>query len=172
MLETLTTILDGAGLPYVLIGGHAVNAWCVQRGTDDFDFLVAPNREAIDRVEAALFEAGLRRVRRQDAMEASGPDFLRMENGTRTFNVDFQVAKTDFQSSAIARAITDPGSGVRIATPEDLVVLKLIALRSKDQRDLINLVETQAIDWSYVEQWAPIWDIEQRLADLRGLTGR
>jgi hypothetical protein len=56
---------------------------------------------------------------------------------------------------------------IRAATPEDLVILKLIANRPKDQRDLFELGQLPDIDWSYVEKWAPIWDIEERLKSYR-----
>jgi hypothetical protein len=37
-------------------------------------------------------------------------------------------------------------------TPEDLIVMKLIAHRPKDRIDLLGLVALPGLDWSYVER--------------------
>jgi hypothetical protein len=55
----------------------------------------------------------------------------------------------------------------RVATPEDLIVLKLIADRPKDRQDLLGLVALPDLDWAYVARWAAEWDVAERLAALR-----
>lgn len=54
-----------------------------------------------------------------------------------------------------------------MATPEVLIILKLIANRSIDHRDIFTLVEAQPIDWGYVEQWAEQWEVSDSLSKLR-----
>ncbi len=48
------------------------------------------------------------------------------------------------------------------------MVLKLIAFRPKDQRDVMELGKVDELDWAYIERWAPIWGVEERLTNLRG----
>lgn len=45
-------------------------------------------------------------------------------------------------------------------------MLKLIANRHKDQRDLIELAGIEGVDWAYVRQWATTWDVEANLEQL------
>jgi hypothetical protein len=58
-------------------------------------------------------------------------------------------------------------SGARVATPQDLLILKLIAYRSKDRIDLEGLVGLPSIDWSYVEKQCKDWDVLDRLDEVR-----
>ena len=57
--------------------------------------------------------------------------------------------------------------GLRVATASDLIVLKLIANRPKDQNDLLGLLALPTIDWPYVERWANEWDVRGLLDGLR-----
>ena len=77
------------------------------------------------------------------------------------------AAKTDLQRAVIARAIRAE-DGVRVATAEDLIVLKLIANRPKDQVDLQGLVALPSLDWGYIERWAAEWEVFELLHRLRG----
>ncbi len=54
-----------------------------------------------------------------------------------------------------------------VATPEDLIVLKLIANRSRDRLDVEELARHRRIDWPYVEEWATTWGVADRLQALR-----
>jgi hypothetical protein len=80
--------------------------------------------------------------------------------------VEIQAAKTALQHDVVCRARTS-SEGVRVATPEDLIVLKLIADRPKDRQDLLGLVALPDLDWAHVERWAAEWDVADRLASLR-----
>ncbi|MFN0146169.1 MAG: hypothetical protein ACKVT1_06645 [Dehalococcoidia bacterium] len=165
----LAAIFARAGLRYALIGGHGVNTWIMPRETDDYDFIVAPDRAAIEAVEAELLALGLRHVRRQDQGEPSGPDFSQLKNFAMNLAVDMQVAKTDYQMVVLDRAARSETSGFSVATPEDLIVLKLLAMRSQDQRDIALLIDLlgERLDWPYIEHWAAIWDVSDKLRIFR-----
>ncbi len=169
----LTGIFLRAGLRHALIGGHGVNAWITPRETDDYDFIVGPDRDAIEAVEQALRAVGLRHLRRQDGGEPSGPDFSQMSNESRSFKIDFQVAKTDYQMLVLDRARQSETSAFNVATPEDLVVLKLLAMRSQDQRDIALMVDLlgSRLDWEYIEHWAQVWDVLPALRVFRPAPG-
>jgi hypothetical protein len=169
----LAAIFKRAGLRHALIGGHGVNTWIMPRETDDYDFIVEPKRAAIEQVEAELVSLGLKHVRRQDNQEDSGPDFSQMKDTGINFAVDFQVAKTDYQMLVLDRAKPSEASGFNVATPEDLVVLKLLAMRSQDQRDIALLVDLlgDTLDWAYIEHWAAVWDVTDKLRVFRPAPG-
>jgi hypothetical protein len=52
-------------------------------------------------------------------------------------------------------------------TPEDLIALELIADRDKDARDLLDLCRLPNLDWSYIERWADVFEVRDRLAYYR-----
>jgi hypothetical protein len=81
--------------------------------------------------------------------------------------IDIITAKTDYQRLVIERATIELGEKVRVATPEDLIVLKLIANRPTDHVDTFLLGRDNPIDWEYVEHWAGLWQVTERLAQLR-----
>lgn len=72
--------------------------------------------------------------------------------------MEIQAAKTALQREVIRRAVVSE-EGMRVATAEDLVILKLIADRPKDQADLAGLVRLPGLDWAHVERWAEQWGL-------------
>lgn len=55
--DQLLRRLTEAGVEFVLIGGLAVNAWGVIRGTKDVDIVVSPDPENLKRIAAVAAEA-------------------------------------------------------------------------------------------------------------------
>ncbi len=166
-MALLAEVLAASGLRGTLIGGHAVNAWAEVRYTKDFDLVVTANAIAVNAVTARLLEEGFRITRLQQPDAPSGPDFVQLKRGDRPDIVEFQVAKTEYQELVIERAVPVAGSRLPVATPEDLLVLKLLANRIKDQDDMHRLAQREGIDWAFVEKWAAIWDVTERLENLR-----
>jgi Nucleotidyl transferase AbiEii toxin, Type IV TA system len=165
VLAMIAAIFDSSGLGYALIGGHAINAWLEPRFTADIDVTVAANPAALARARAGLEAAGYRVNVEHGAEQASGPDFVRFVRAADDPPIELQAAKTELQHRLITRARRD--EAIAIATPEDLIVLKLIAHRPKDLADLAGLLALPAVDWDYVEQRAREWAVDDRLAILR-----
>lgn len=165
-LASLAAILERAGVVYAVIGGHGVNAWLEPRATGDVDLTLEAGAGAQARVAHALVEAGFRSTRVHGADLPSGPDFVRFESADGVLVVEIQAAKTPLQRELIRRA-QRAENGLCIATPEDLIVLKLIANRPKDRIDLLGLAALPALDWGYVEHAAAEWGVLERLRTLR-----
>jgi hypothetical protein len=171
-LRGLGEILGPFADRLALIGGLAVNQHRRPRFTDDVDFMAPAGSEIVEAIVRRMAEDGYEVVKSFGEKLPSGPDFIRVARAGSPA-VEFLTAKTDFQDAVITRAVSIEGlQNIRIATPEDLVVLKLVANRSQDHLDLLELGRIPALDWSYIEHWAPIWDISDRLADLRALLAR
>jgi hypothetical protein len=167
VVSVLARTLERAGLAHALIGGHAVNTWLEPRFTADIDLVIAVDAAALGRFREALAAEGFVVDVEHGAQQTSGPDFVRLVSADGLARVELQVAKTPFQREVIQRARTDE-SGLRVATPEDLIVMKLIANRPRDQVDLTGLLGLPALDWSYIERWADEWgvtDILRRAAE-------
>jgi hypothetical protein len=161
----IAALFEAARVPYVIIGAHAVNIWLEPRFTADVDVTVQAGSAEIFRLKTALAEHNFTITCEYGATLPSGPDFVRFTSPDSAVVVEIQAAKTNFQQEVIRRATTE--RGVRVATPEDLIVMKLIADRPKDAIDLSGLVRLPSLDWAYVEHWADEWGVADRLARVR-----
>jgi hypothetical protein len=168
-LTTIARLLEQAAVPYVVIGAHAVNAWVEPRITADIDVTAAVDGGGMTRLTNTLVAEEWSVGRAHGVTQPSGPDFVRFISSDAVITLEVQAAKTDFQREVIRRAVmTD--DGVRVASPEDLIVLKLIANRPKDQVDLLALAALPDLDWPYVERWADAWGVRALLDALRPRT--
>lgn len=158
---------NGAGLAVALIGGVAVNAFEDPRFTKDLDLTVAADTEAVARFVAALERGGFEVLKMQAGGAPSGPDFVQLIRPGTPDIIDILTAKTTYQELVIKRAIQSSEQPLPVATAEDLIVLKLIAGRSKDWIDAQALARHNPVDWDYVTHWAEVWEITDRLERLR-----
>ena len=161
-LPYVAQLLASLGSDYAVIGAHAVNCWLEPRLTEDIDVTVATDRVQLDAFRARLLREGFRVAREHGGGAASGPDFVRFVSADGEIVIEVQAAKTAFQREVVRRAISTP-AGLRVATVEDLIVLELIADRTKDQADLEGLLGLGALDWAHVEKWATAWGVLDRL---------
>lgn len=165
-LSDVAALLVQSGVSYAVIGGHAVNAWLEPRFTADIDITIVATPDDLKRLREVFGAAGFDAKLEYGAGQPSGPDFLRLVSADGSTVVEFQVAKTELQRAVVSRAKVSPAA-VRVATPEDLLVLKLIADRAKDRVDLQGLVRLPDLDFAYVEAQCHDWGIADRLAELR-----
>ncbi len=163
-----------AGHDYALIGAAARNAWAPPRATTDVDLSLAASASAIAALDSPLQSLGYVRVRQQQVDPSDPlPDII-VFRAPRQPQLDVLMAKTPFEREALARAVPCQiaGEAVPVATPEDLIVYKLIADRERDRDDIRAVVRTQSragrsVDWAYVETWAARWGISDRAARAR-----
>ena len=133
--ETLRAVLphlDRLGIPYLITGGIAATVHGRARFTQDIDFVIAPTRDQLDRlVEALDPDFVVSRDAAREAYVRTG-EFNALHR-TLVFKVDFWFSTGDpFDVSRLARAQrleVAPGVAARVATPEDVIVSKLLWLR-------------------------------------------
>ncbi|MEX0783388.1 MAG: nucleotidyl transferase AbiEii/AbiGii toxin family protein [Dehalococcoidia bacterium] len=168
LVDELSEVLEEFSEQCAIIGGMAHNFWREPRYTKDVDFTLVADPIVFGKLRERLDAAGYELSRIQNENEPSGPGFARfIQPGTNKI-VEFLTAKTEFQVLLIDRAVRlTPEQVLRVATPEDIIVLKLIANRSHDQVDAINLGKIEGLDWDYIERWAAEWSVSERLDTLR-----
>jgi hypothetical protein len=177
LAELLATLDERLGSgSYAIVGAVARNAWAPPRATTDLDVAIAAEPAAVAAAEGSLRELGYAPVRRHQVESDDALPDLIVFRSARSLprQVDLLVAKTDFEAAVLARAVAVQVSGHRVlvASPEDLVVYKLLADRPRDREDAEAVILTQeragrALDWSHVERWARYWEIEDRARALR-----
>lgn len=166
-VSEVAALLERSGVEYAIIGAHAVNVWLEPRFTADIDVTAQLDPTEMARLIQIFAEAGISVATQHGADLASGPDFVRLTSGDGRTIVEVQSSKTAFQRELLQRARR--AGGVRVASPEDLIVMKLIADRPKDQLDVLGLLQLCSLDWEYIQRWARHWNVDQHLARLRAL---
>ena len=163
--------LDESGTPYVLIGGVAIQAWGRIRSTLDVDLLLQVRPGSLPALVTAFREAGM--VPRRDAPIAIGDcrvlqlDF-EDEDAFLVVRIDLLIAGTPFHGEVVGRglAVEIGGNSIRVATCEDLILLKLIAERPIDLVDAQELfkINRDDLDLDYLRRWAQNLGIEEQFS--------
>lgn len=145
LLRAVSAIEAASGVALVLIGGVARGVWAPARNTVDVDVLADTADLAL--VVAAAGAGGLvASAAEQQQLAAAGMARLRLpEHPTGRVRVDVLAATHPFYSRVVARSrvVDVDGMRVRVASAEDLVVLKVMAGRPQDTADVAAIVAAQ-----------------------------
>lgn len=164
-LQRLQQRLEHAGVPSMVIGGLAVGIWGEPRLTRDVDVKVLASPDDSAKLLHILENYVPLHENVQEAFQRNGIAFFHDELGNR---LDLMLADTAFDETALARAKTVevfPNQRVRVCSPEDLILYKIISTRTKDRADVESIIKRQGnqLDDRYVESW--LLQCEQALDD-------
>lgn len=150
---------------YMVIGGMANIVWGEPRATLDVDITVWVEEPQLAGVIGAL-------VSRFRALAADPVAFVRecrvlpLESGQEV-RIDVVFGLLPFERDAIARAVLVEiaGATVRVCTPEDLIVMKIISERERDLADAegVTLRRFEELDLAY---------LDPRIRELADVLGR
>lgn len=122
------------------------------RETTYVDFLIREIRDLPARLEADGYEVKVL----AEPGEAEPYLALLRGNGVR---VDIMAAQTEFQRSALDRAVDG------VITVEDVIVFKLLAWRARDRADIDSILSVgHELEEGYIEHWAEEWQVSDRWA--------
>ena len=161
LLALLARELGRAEIPYMIIGGQAVQLYGEPRMTRDIDVTLGLGNEGLDRVVGVCGRCGLK------PLPAAPAEFVRetmvlpaLEERTG-IRVDFVFSVTEYERQAIARSrsVELSGVSVRFAAVEDVVIHKLVAGRPRDLEDAHGIVaKNPGLNREYVERWLVAFD--------------
>jgi hypothetical protein len=168
-LDRACRALDEAQIPYAVIGGNAVAAWVATRdegavrNTQDVDILL--RQEDDERATIALAKHGFLRERVFDVtMFLDGPD----GKPSQAVHVIWanQRVKADYVSPAPDPEKSYDINGKRIVDLVELVRMKLLSNRRKDQVHVLDMIGVGLIDASWPDQFeSPLNERLQMLID-------
>jgi len=162
-------LMEKLRIPHALVGGMAVTLLARERFTRDVDFTVILSESQANRLSDIFKKDPAYRVDQISFVSSKRiPDLLRIIwKGTA---VDLMVANTDFQKILVKRArkLDCEGRLIRVASFEDMIILKLLADRPRDREDIQALLSSHKdLDGRYIKKWAKVWEIEERLKNLK-----
>lgn len=146
LLNTLSAIKEAIELANgrgVLIGGIAVGLSIRPRATRDVDALVVVALDDPQVLWEAARTIGFELKHEDGVTTARSTRFLQTHYTPAKIDVDFQVGLLDLDYAVVDRAIDAEykGLSLKVASPEDLIILKVIAGRSRDLYDIHTIFE-------------------------------
>lgn len=179
-LDALVALLNRMHVDYVLMGGLVVRAYSIPRATEDVDITLSLDHERLPEFFEALedqeyvvpepYKSGW-----LDELKGMHLVKLRRYIGTHGVDVDVFLVESRFQEEIMSRRrIADvEGRQLWIASPEDLMLLKLVSGRPRDWIDIADVFFTQGdldLDLDYMQRWATELGVEKEL--VRALAER
>jgi hypothetical protein len=158
-LGELVSSLEALSIPYALIGGLAVSAWGEARATLDVDLAVWVEPAEVDATVGAL-------CRRFQPLPKNPVEFVRATHvlpltTPQSVRADIVFGILPVEKDIVQRAtlMKIAGAAVRVASVEDLILMKSASERERDLEDARLLLRRfgNKIDRGY---------LEPRLADL------
>ena len=164
--------LETRRIPYMVIGGLAVGVWTVPRATVDLDFIIGLDEKQLPSfIETAAREGLL--VFDPKPMQFQKMKLLRMflkGRDEQLLMLDFILTDDDYKRESLRRAVSLPleGQEIRMASPEDVILLKLVSGRGQDRVDAENIIRMRkdSLDRNYLQRWAQSLSVSDTLNEL------
>lgn len=167
--------LDRAGIGYALMGGLAVRFFALPRPTQDIDLNLEITPDKSIGLLRLLDDAGF------DVPEAYAAGWadrvaemplvkVKRFLGHRSIDLDLFLTGSAFQRSLMQRRlqVDYEDRPTWLASPEDLVLLKVIADRPRDRIDVQDLFFALGdLDDAYLDLWAEKLGVTDKLAAAR-----
>ena len=154
-LEAMMRWFDAAGVHAAIIGGVAASLLGKPRLTKDIDAVV------LDAEAEALIASGapfgfLPRI--ADAVDfARNTRMLLLRFTEGAIDIDLSLGALPFEYEVIDRSTmidVSPEVRIRVASPEDIIVMKAVAGRGRDFMDIENIIEANAdLDVDRIRRW-------------------
>lgn len=141
-LADLASALDALGVRWYLFGAQAAIHYGSPRATADVDVTVELGEISVAELVARLGESTIvPRIDLDDAFTAKAR-VLPMVHGRSAMDVDVVLAGPGPEETFLARAsvVRFEGVTIRIAAPDDIVIMKVLAGRPKDVEDIVAML--------------------------------
>jgi predicted nucleotidyltransferase len=168
-------LCDRINIGYAIMGGLAVRVHGIPRPTYDVDLTINADAKQLKLLFAEAEEIG---YTVPDTYKSGWLDRVAdmpiaklrtwLEDG-KGIDVDLFISESTFQDSLMSRRVAYEFEGrkLTVVTPEDLVLLKLLANRPRDIGDVQDILFMQGqLDESYMNRWAAELGIADRLSSI------
>jgi hypothetical protein len=172
-------LLKTINIPFAFIGGLANAVHGYPRSTLDLDVLILVEDENLNTLIEKL--QGKVQFRSENPVEFASQTKVIPLILPGGLGVDLVIGGLEYEKGLLDRAeevnvfndIT-----LKIVTPEDLIIMKLISLRAKDRDDVHEILSRQKgrLDLEYIQKWLrnfeQVLDRSDLIRDLRILSGQ
>jgi hypothetical protein len=173
-LHGFARLFDRLGTPYAIMGGWAVRVYALPRPTYDIDFTILLPRDNLPALYAAAEQVGVTVPEQYrggwvDSIGGLPLVKFRLMLAGYGIDVDIFLAESDYQLELMRRRVQYSVDGVSawFVSAEDLILLKLIANRTRDRADIDDLLLARAeLDESYLRRWASPLGVSKTLEEV------
>lgn len=171
VLEKLLTAFHERGVRYALIGGFALGAWGVPRGTVDVDFLV--HREDMPEVDAIMESLGYEvKYRSENVSQYLSP--LRIFGEVDCLHA-FRAPSLAMLQRIEQKGLFVGALEIRVLRVEDLIGLKVQAMVNNEERRAVDMVDIRALlaahhgalDWDLMGEYFTLFGAVDVFEELR-----
>lgn len=174
VLGDLVRIFERMSVPYAVMGGIAVRVYGIPRPTYDVDFTISVDRQRLTELFTSAESQGYTVPPEYAAGwvdHVAGMPVVKVGIyvGEKGVDVDIFLAESEFQESILARRRRADFDGLSawFVSPEDLILLKLLAHRPKDLADIGDVLFIQGqLDEAYMRSWADQLGIRSELEQV------
>lgn len=159
----IQTFLEEKKWRFCFIGGVALQVWGEPRLTNDVDLTIMTGFGGEEIYVRALVEKFVPRIENAEAFALRNRVLLLKT--TDEIGIDISFGALPFEEEATRRASYQnylPEISLKICSPEDLIVLKAFADRTRDWADIETVVIKQKnLDWNYISlQLSPLVELK------------
>jgi hypothetical protein len=146
VFNTVSQKLPESAIPFLMIGGHAVNHYGYTRATMDVDFMIAA--EDVAAVREVMKTAGFSNI-------SEGGTVIFFSLPESSVRVDFLPVDSETMKQLLTGSVEVLYGGTRLKVPclNDLLAMKLFALKSgsprrkeRDSSDIVQLMVANRLD--------------------------
>ena len=167
-LSAVGALLDEAKIDYMIIGGMASAVWGAPRPTYDVDIIVALPKDEIAQLLQLAVKHGFSYQKKEiEILLKSDMIRMRYQIPEKEFfvSIDCILAEVEYQRLALQRKQRKRVNQhwIWFASPEDVVILKLLSFRGRDQSDIESILIQQEgkLDIAYVKKWVKEFGLEE-----------
>jgi hypothetical protein len=176
-LPRLIEVLTRNGHRHALIGGVAVGVWVEPRATKDIDFVISARVEDVDRLLKAAEAAGF--AVHFDEVERLKRSFMTrvwtVDSTDEPVMIDLLLDEHPFYDVILDRSVVQRlgDTELRVGSPEDILLLKVLASRPQDVADVARLVQAYgpSMDVAHLRKHAHELGIESEVERALGNAG-
>lgn len=147
-------------IPYLIIGGQAVNMHGIIRATQDIDITVGLDTSQIAELKKVISKLKLKYLKNDPEEFAKKFWVMPVFDIESKVKIDFAFSFSPFEKSAFKRANETKVNNtvIKFCSIEDLIVFKIIAGREIDLYDVRNiLLSNSHYDKKYIGKWLKLF---------------
>ncbi len=155
LLDKIARNLDRHKIPYMVIGGQAVLLYGEPRLTRDIDITLGLGPDALPSLLRLVRDVGLTPLVDPETFVRKTL-VLPCADGDTGIRVDFILSFSPYEQQALKRVRVETlgSASVRFASPEDIIIHKIVAGRPRDLEDIRSiLAKMPVLDASYIRRW-------------------
>lgn len=156
LLVKVVKELTKGGIPYIIIGGQAVNMHGIVRATQDIDITLGIDTTHIGKLKKIISKLNLMYLKNAPDEFAKRYWIMPVYDLKSKVKIDFAFSFSPFEKSAIERAteVEINNTKIKFCSVEDLIIFKIVANREIDLYDVRNiLIVNSEFDKRYILNW-------------------